>query len=218
MVLCKAEAAPRRLPMVYVIIILALAVEAGGHLAGGGCGGGYPGICRRPEAICQSLVEFHRSMTSSSRWVEEDGWSTARNVTCSTYMSPYLQMNDTATPPPYCSWPGVVCCSNVSKPNITTDCAYDHAVRSLDLKSNNLTGSLQDPRLLSSLHTLLHSGLRGLRLHANKITGDLSPGLVRNFVNLRCVKRIFTVAYCIHGHAACWPALLFILHASFIGS
>ena len=115
--------------------------------------------------ICSLLVSLYNAQNGPV-WFNQSGWQAAASAaSCQAYLA-----GAPGTPPAYCSWHGVSCCTAAS-----SSCAFPYAPSKLDLSVNNLNGSISSDAFLSSLAGLDSCGLRSLLIAAGNMTGVLDP-------------------------------------------
>jgi len=102
------------------------------------------GICSRPcqELTCNALAGFFNSTynatmdATKASWLSREGWTSLSGSSCSQVLS----AAPLGTPPPYCSWFGVICCSNSMLSRGMCNTLF--AVAELRLQINGLSGDI----------------------------------------------------------------------------
>jgi hypothetical protein len=177
-----------------------------------GCPGLQPGP-NGPEcgrqcqlAICDALADFYhysqlRRESNGRRWNITDGWETARDRSCLTWVDAH-----TGPEPAYCGqkavrgeplvkprFPQLECCNGTTYllDDVEVPCLFAYAPANLTMKSNSVNGSLSadaaDPSGLfgKSITTLMQCGLMVLDLTSNAIGGSMNPAVWGTYTNLR---------------------------------
>jgi hypothetical protein len=154
--------------------------------------------------IChvQALADFYKSTHNTSQpWVINSGWNKLDNSSCKQILEPqqhYNSSSSSSAAPDYCSWHGVTCCNPAAPRHHEQDTPLQHCspswgVKALDLQVNNLNGSMDNPRLMSSLLKLHGCGLVKLQLQGNGLSGSMaSPawGAMSNMFYLDLGERL----------------------------
>lgn len=154
------------------------------------CPGVVNNVCTRPcqAAVCEALGRFYKvSNNASSPWDNEAGWQASLRTPCSRLITQQLSKNSAPTGQPgYCSWFGVVCCSQ--RAALQGNCTVINSIKGLSLPLNNLNVSLDDPEFVSAVGQLHACGLTDLDLEANNLSGGMEAKGWSDMVNLRVVN------------------------------
>lgn len=151
-----------------------------------------------PAAVCETLAGFYRATSASScTWRQHAGWSSAEDLCPALPRS----ANESGPAPPYCGWPGVLCCGRnstffedalydymIADRTKLPQCAHRHAITALTLPANGLCGSLD--AVTSALVNLHACGLTDVSLDGNRFTGTLPPALGQ----LTELRRVLAIA------------------------
>lgn len=125
--------------------------------------------CR--QLTCQALKGFYETTYKHGplhkSWAIRTGWEGATGRTC----SEILQL-PTSTLPEYCSWHGVLCCSNASIR--ARRCTVEGSVLGLDIPVNGLTGDISSPEFMQAITQLHTCGLILIKLDGNALFGNFT--------------------------------------------
>lgn len=160
----------RASPPVCLILLLLLGSQS---FVVAQCPGVVAGTCTLAcqRYVCNALVRVYNVSQPPPRdaepggWTNRTGWADAVGDGCADILG------TGSSPPKYCGWYGVDCCS--STPGAS--CPFDGAVTNVTLQTNRLNVSASNPDFLRSITELNECQLQGLDLSGNDLSGQLSP-------------------------------------------
>lgn len=178
--------------LIYLSILICSTVLPAVSRAAPACPGIAPGLSsytcttQCQQATCDALADLYKSTNNASAsghsvWVYQSGWEALLVSTC-------REITAADGTPSYCTWHGVTCCTETLR-NIGY-CLVIGSVWALELNTNGLMGSVEDPRFESGLAQLHACGLMDLAMQGNSLSGSMTSfwGKLTNLLSLSLSK------------------------------